>query len=379
MIYVVDARTATRRFPGIGRYVVNLVQALEPLMEAGEQLAVLTTPSAQDDALVMLRTGPRTLRVEVRSSPFQLRQQWQVWRALHGMPAGRAGLVYHSPYYLLPYRPGAPTVLTFHDLIPLRYPGYVSLRARLLFRLSTALALRTAQAIVAVSEAARRDLLATFGVPPAKVVTVYEAADPRFHPQPASEQARVRTLYSLPERFFLYVGINKPHKNLETLFDAYSRLAEPRPGLVVAGPWDDRYPEARELAIRLGLGRAVRFLGPVAEADLPGLYAAATAFVFPSRYEGFGLPVLEAMACGTPVACTGVASLPEVAGDATLYFAPDDSPALTAILGRLRDDAALRADLQARGLAQAARFSWPLTAQRTLEVYRRVAGRHKGT
>ena len=266
-------------------------------------------------------------------------------------------------------------MLTFHDLIPLRYPGYVTPRARLLFRVTTALALRTAQTIIAVSEAARRDLLAAFGVAPAKVITVYEAADPRFRPQPAAEQARVRALYGLPDRFFLYVGINKPHKNLESLIAAYAALTGSKPALVIAGPWDERYPEPRALAARLGLETAVRFLGPVGEADLPGLYAAATAFVFPSRYEGFGLPVLEAMACGTPVACSNVSSLPEVAGDAALFFAPDDTPALTGVLRRLSDDSALCADLRARGLAQAARFSWPLTAQRTLEVYRRVSGK----
>jgi alpha-1,3-rhamnosyl/mannosyltransferase len=377
VIYVVDARTATRRFPGIGRYVVNLVQALEPLLDADEQLAVLTGPAVASDALVTLATGPQTLHIETKSSPFDLSQQWQVPQALRRLPGGRSGLLYHSPYYLLPYRPGAPTVLTFHDLIPLRYPGYVSPRARLLFRATTALALRTAHTIVAVSEAARRDLLTAFGVAPAKVVTVHEAADPRFRPQPSEEKARVREVYGLPDQYFLYVGINKPHKNLAALITAYGGLAGSKPALVIAGPWDERYPEPRELAVRLGMGGAVHFLGSVAEADLPGLYAAAMAFVFPSRYEGFGLPVLEAMACGTPVACTAVSSLPEVAGAAALYFAPDDSLALTALLGRLRDDAALRADLQVRGLAQAARFYWPLTAQRTLEVYRRVAGRDK--
>jgi alpha-1,3-rhamnosyl/mannosyltransferase len=267
-------------------------------------------------------------------------------------------------------------VLTFYDIIPIAYPEYVAWRARWLFRAATRLACAAAQRIVAISAAAQGDLLAHFAVDPAKVTVTPLAPDARFRPQPRVEVERVRTKYNLPEPFFLYFGINKPHKNLTTLIDAYSQLQNAQsglaafPALVIAGAWDKRYPEAKEDAATLGLGDTVHFLGRIDDDDLPALYTAATVFVFPSRYEGFGLPVLEAMACGTPVACSNASSLPEVAGDAALLFAPTDTSAIAQAIQRLTDDASLRADLRQRGLRQAARFTWRRTAELTLAVYR---------
>jgi alpha-1,3-rhamnosyl/mannosyltransferase len=272
----------------------------------------------------------------------------------------------------MPYRPGLPTVLTFYDLIPLYFPAYVSWRARLSFHFTMRLALRTADRIIAISEASKRDLLAAFQVDPARVTAAPLAPDPRFSPQSAATTAALRTRYALPETFLLYLGINKPHKNLTALIQAYARLPASAPPLVIAGAWDARYPEARTTAHTLDLGDRVRFLGPVAETDLQALYTAATAFVFPSLYEGFGLPVLEAMACGTPVACSNVSSLPEVAGDAALLFAPGDVPALAETLERLIEDHTLRAGLRQRGLARAAQFTWAQTAAATLGAYRKL-------
>ncbi|MEZ4663133.1 MAG: glycosyltransferase family 1 protein [Caldilineaceae bacterium] len=174
-------------------------------------------------------------------------------------------------------------------------------------------------------------------------------------------------------QFLFYFGINKPHKNLPALIDAYAqwRTASAYP-LVIAGAWDERYPEAKQAAAQKNLGDSVIFLGPIPDADLPALYAAATAFIFPSRYEGFGLPVLEAMACGTPVACSNTSSLPEVAGDAALLFAPDDINAIAGALTQLTDSST-RLRLRERGLQQAARFTWRRTAEQTLAVYRSLA------
>jgi alpha-1,3-rhamnosyl/mannosyltransferase len=185
----------------------------------------------------------------------------------------------------------------------------------------------------------------------------------------------VRRRYALPERYVLYLGSNKPHKNLIRLIEAWALLAEygTRSTLLIAGTWDPRHPEPRLLARRLGLEN-IRWLGPVPEPDIPALYAGATAFVFPSLYEGFGLPVLEAMACGTPVACSNTSSLPEVVGDAALLFDPTDAAGIAEALSRLMHDADLRADLRERTLRQAARFSWERTARATLTVYRQTAG-----
>jgi len=154
------------------------------------------------------------------------------------------------------------------------------------------------------------------------------------------------------------------------LVHAWAAVRSADASLVIAGHWDARYPEARQAASQSGLTNRIFFVGPVAEGDLPALYGGALAFVFPSLYEGFGLPVLEAMACGTPAACSNVSSLPEVASDAALLFDPLDVESIALTLRRLVTDADLRADLRERGLRRAAHFSWERTARQTLEVYR---------
>lgn len=369
MIAVLDVRTATPHFPGIGRYVTNLAHAMSVQLQPAEILCLLGNPEQLGKFSDI--KSPAVRLIPSLASPFGLEQQWRVPRLLRRQ-AGALPLLYHSPYYLMPYRPSAPTVLTHYDLIPLHFPLYVSLRARLLFGVALRMALRAVKHVVAISEAARRDLLAAFPVSPERVTAIPLAPDPRFQPQSAKTIAAVRAHYALPESFMLYLGINKPHKNLVTLLDAYAQLPPSAPLLVIAGAWDDRYPESRQRAVALGLTERVRFLGPVADAELPALYAAASCFVFPSRYEGFGLPVLEAMACGTPVACSNVSSLPEVAGNAALPFDPTDATAIAQVLARLLDEPSLSDELRARGLAQSARFTWERTAAQTLDVYRKL-------
>lgn len=375
MTFALDVRTATPHFPGIGRYVTNLAQAMCMQLRPDERLLLIGNPE-QTERFAALTGSPEQCVspvqfVTCQPTPFAWRQQWRVPPLLRRMaPSGAQ--VYHSPYYLMPYRPGAPTVLTHYDLIPLYFPAYVSLRARLFYRVALRLALHAAQHIVAISEASRRDLLATFAIAPTRVTTTPLAPEPHFQPQPAAVMTDVRARYALPARYMLYLGINKPHKNLVTLLHACAQLPDSAPPLVIAGAWDDRYPEARQAVATLDLATRVRFLGPVAEADLPALYAAAALFVFPSQYEGFGLPVLEAMACGTPVACSNVSSLPEVAGDAALLFDPSTPATIAEALEQLLDAPALCAELRARGLAQAARFTWARTAALTLDVYRQL-------
>lgn len=383
--YVLDARTATPHFPGIGRYVTSLAQALVPQLRPGERLTLLCHP----DHPLPLPASPAVQVYPLAVSTFSPAQQWVVPGVLRRLAAD----LYHSPYYLMPYRPGVRTVLTVYDVIPLRHPEYSSARARLLFRLTTALALRSAAQVIAISEAARQDFVADFHIPASRIRAIPLAADPAFRPQPPEAIRDVRRRYDLPERFVLYLGSNKPHKNLVRLVQAWrmanSELRITNEKLVVAGAWDPRYPEAKELADSfnmtsidkdrypqstiLNLQSSIVWLGRVPEADLPALYSAAAAFVFPSLYEGFGLPVLEAMACGAPVICSAVSSLPETAGDAALLVDPTDVDALAAALARVLVEPGLAADLRARGFAQAARFTWERTAAETLSMYRQVA------
>lgn len=376
MRFVLDARTATGHFPGIGRYAFNLARAMVPRLDPAEELIVLRHASPAGPApwaLDTLAEGPAGARVvDVPASPFELRQQWLLPRRLRQLGAA----LYHSPYYLMPYRPGVPAVVTVHDLIPLLYPQYFTAGQRLIFALTIRAATRTARQIVAVSNATARDLerllgpLAGRGA--ARVSVIPEAADPTFGPRPDREIAALRARLGLPERYVLYLGSNKPHKNLVRLVEAWARLPPQPLPLALAGLWDPRFPEARLRAEALGLGDAVRFLGSVPEPDLPALYGGATAFVFPSEYEGFGLPVLEAMACGAPVACARTSSLAEIAGDAALMFDPAGEEAIAQALAQLLSTPDLRAELRDRGRERAAQFSWQRAAQETLALYRQM-------
>ncbi len=365
--YALDGRTATPHFPGIGRYVRNLARALLPLLGPDERLLLLHDPRQESD-WALPAEDERLVWAPLPLSPFDARQQWAVPRLLraHGVAA------YHSSYYLMPYRPGAPTVLTLYDFIPQLLPETVSARARLLAGLATRLALRAAQQIITISEATRADLQRLYPRAGRPATAIPLAADPAFAPQPAAVAARLRQRYGLPPRFSLYLGSNKPHKNRERLLAAWARLPAGET-LVIAGAQDGRSDALSRLVERLGLAQRVRLLGPAAEAELPALYSAATLFVFPSLYEGFGLPVVEALASGVPVACSDIESLREVAGTAALLFDPRDVEAMSAALGRLLGDEGLRAELARRGPEQAARFSWQRTAAATLACYRRLA------
>lgn len=373
MTFVLDIRTATPHFPGIGRYLAGLTPALAAQLAPDERLLLLGADTAQAAQFEHLLTPDARVSIcYVPASPFSLSQQWQVPQALRKVAASGEPLVYHSPYYLMSYRPAAPTVLTVYDLIPILLPDAATARARLLFRLTHRLAWRAARQIIAISATTANDLATIFGVDRRHITVIPLGVDAHFHPQPLSERERVRSVYGLPISFLLYVGINKPHKNLVNLLEAYAQLSSQTPPLVIAGAWDRRYPEAMQAANRLQLADRVRFLGPAPESDLPGLYSAATLFVFPSRYEGFGLPVLEAMACGTPVACSSASSLPEVAEDAALYFDPMQPASIAQTLQSLLDDDALRCRLAGKGEQRARQFTWARTASATLAVYRKA-------
>ncbi len=364
-LFCLDSRTATNHFPGIGRTVSNLAQAIVPELADGEQLLLLRDPS-RPSRWLLPPESEKVMWLNTAVSPFSLSQQWQIPCRLKQFDI----TVYHSPYYLMPYRLPCPIILTLYDLIPQKYPEYVSARARLIFRLTTKLAMRNNTRVIAISEATRQDVMAAYHVPPEKITAVPLAPDPHFHPQSAAEIERIRQKHSLPEAYALYLGSNKPHKNLERLVQAWAMVTRETPHtLVIAGAWDGRYPQAKELAAQKQTSD-IRFLEPVDEADLPALYSGAQLFVFPSLYEGFGLPVIEAMACGTAVTCAHTSGLPEVGGDAALYFDPLNIADMARQINRLLTDAPLWEELAAKGLAQSQKFSWQTTAAATLQIYR---------
>jgi glycosyltransferase involved in cell wall biosynthesis len=273
-----------------------------------------------------------------------------------------------------------PTVLTVHDLIFKRFPQYHKPLNRWYLNLTMPLFTKQADLIIAVSEATKRDLVSFYHLDPEKIRVVYEAADPRFAPQPEDVVARVLRKYGLPERYILFVGTIEPRKNLTRFLDVYSALYKEglTDAFVVVGKrgWlegdffrrleDDSLPP-------------VILPGFVSDEDLPAVYAGAQALVFPSLYEGFGLPMLEAMACGTPVAASRAGSLPEIGGDAAVYFAPDSVDEMVSVLVRLLSDDELAAELGRRGLERAAGFSWRKAAEETLGIYEELASRTSRT
>lgn len=370
MRVAIDGRYIQDHFPGIGRYTFNLVRALAALGECGE-LVVIANPRLANTRydLSALAAEPRVRLASCDVGTFSVREQTVLPREV-----SRLGVsLLHSPYYVKPYRLPMPSVLTYYDVIGLVYPHSLpSARARVLFRLLSRLALAGADKVILLSRSAQQDVIRYFRVPEAKTAVIYPAADPQFRPRSSDEVRRVRQKYGLEEPYTLYVGINKPHKNVETLVEAWAK-AKPQAVLVLAGREDPRYPRARQRVEVLGLGDRVRFLGDVPEADLPALYSGAALFAFPSLYEGFGLPVLEAMACSAPVVSSNAASLPEVVGDAGPLLPPTDVDAWAdAIAGLLADPTRLDA-MRGRSLARAAQFSWDKAARATWAVYQEVA------
>lgn len=352
----IDGRFIQDHYPGIGRYTYNLIDALGQVAPE-EKFVVLHNPALKNTRhdIGALERYPNIGFVRSNIPTRSLREQFQ-------LSLSQARLL-HSPYFVKPYFLRLPSIVTIFDLIPLRSSGSASVAARWLFRGAITAALRSSARIIVPSASTRDDLVALFHTAPGKIAVTPLAADPRFKPVSESAAKRLRETYRLPEKYVLYVGINKPHKNLRTLVAAWER-AGVDVGLVIAGAWDERYNSGVE-----GQESRVRLLQDVDDAYLPALYSSASVFVLPSWYEGFGLPLLEAMACGAPVISSSASSLPEVGGDAPLYFDPHDIDGLAHVIARVTGYSAIQDEMRAKSLARAKVFSWERTARETLAVY----------
>ncbi|MHB1417624.1 MAG: glycosyltransferase family 4 protein [Chloroflexota bacterium] len=301
---------------------------------------------------------------------------------LIALAARRLGLdVVHDPIGTNPFTVGRglgpfKRVVTIHDAIAFRYPqGYPWLNNFLHRRYIPAL-LGQVDAVITVSRYSKRELTRFLRLPAAAVAVVPNGVDGRFRPLSAGSARAVAARYGLSGRYILSVGAVQARKNLGQLLEAFARLHAlfPQHKLAIAGPSLWKHEGLQSQVSRLGLVDKVALLGYVADEDLPALYGAAEAFVFPSLYEGFGLPPLEAMACGCPVVCSDATSLPEVAGDAALLVNAGDPADLAEGMRRVLEDGDLRMQLRERGLLRAGAFSWEETARLTLDTYRRVAG-----
>jgi glycosyltransferase involved in cell wall biosynthesis len=317
-----------------------------------------------DIALTSLRSRWPTSRAAVRVLWEQLVQPWTLRRI-------GAHLV-HGPAFVGPLLAPCPVVITIHDLSFIRFPTLFRPANRLYLTVLTRLSARRARRLIAVSAHTAAETTRLLGVPSERIDVVYHGVDPAFHPLPADEVAVFRQRQGLPERFVLCVGTLEPRKNQTRLVEAFARIHDGQVKLVLVGGKGWLYDELFTRVEALGLSKEIIFPGYVMNDELPLWYNAATILAYPSLYEGFGMPVLEAQACGTPVLTSNVSSLPEAAGDAASMVDPYDVEALAAELDRLLTDKLLRHELRKRGLAHASQFTWPLMAQETADVYRRA-------
>jgi len=284
--------------------------------------------------------------------------------------------IVHCPHFPTPVPLRAPLVVTLHDLIPLVFPGSMPSRLkRGVYRLGNARAIHRAAGVIVPSRATALDVSRLFPQAKNKIVVIPEAADDFASGPRATLTRELKGLASAS--YLLSMGNTKPHKDLHTLLEAFKILAIsfPELRLLLVGPEQPGYLEERLADAPAAIAGRVHFTGPVDDARLRSLYAKAEAFVFPSRYEGFGLPALEAMALGTPVVCADAASLPEVVADAALLFPPGEQQALSTRLGELLSDPVLRQRSAEAGLARTSQFTWAKTAEATVAVYSSVLSR----
>ncbi len=363
----IDARLVFYRRAGISQYTLHLV----------EQLAAI---DQRDEFIVFQsRKDPLTL---VDQPNFRRRSLWtpphhRLEQLLLPLELAAVDLdVLHSPDFIPPFRRACKSVITVHDLNFLLYRDFLTPESASYYG-QIDQAVRKCDHIIAVSQSTKRDIIQLTGAPEDKITVVHEAAHPSYRPLDAEEAMRsVQEHFGLGRPFVLFVSTIEPRKNVPTLLRAFRRLLDDyraEVDLVLAGEKGWLFDDVFKLVRELSLEDRVRFLGRVDTDDLMNLYNAARLLVHPALYEGFGLPPLEAMACGTPVVASNTSSLPEVVGDAALLIDPNEADELTVAIWRLLSDEDLRAQMREKGLKRAQLFSWRKAAEETLAIYRRLS------
>jgi glycosyltransferase involved in cell wall biosynthesis len=368
---VFDGTTLTPGRTGVGYYTEHLLQHLaREVAQTGDEIVVVSNKPIDTQAPL-----PPHVRIH-EGHRFPVRIGWMQLRAASALRELRPDIA-HFTNGMMPLGSPVATVVTVHDMSLRLYPRCHPVRRLVLNRPLMHVAIRQAQSIVTVSHSARRDLLRLHGVAPDRVSVVHEAASPAF--RPITDRAHLEALrarYGLPRQFILYVGTIEPRKNLMRLMEAFAnaRRAGIPHHLVCVGPYGWASRDLSGQIERLGIRSAVRFTGYVPFDHLPAIYNLGDFFVFPSLYEGFGLPVVEAMASGIPVLTSNTSSLGEIAGDAAETIDPTDTEAMADAIWRLATDAQLRRQRSDLGLQRARAFSWSQAAREMLAVYHRTAG-----
>jgi glycosyltransferase involved in cell wall biosynthesis len=371
----IDVSPAVHHRAGLGRYAQELTAALLALDHENEYIAFyMRAAEAQVDPPV---DHLPHLTTNLSAKPWRMSA---LLAHLTRFPQDRRFPdvdLFHATDHLLPRLSRVKSVFTLHDLIFRFYPETHKPLNRWFLTLMMPLFLRAAEAVIAVSESTKRDAVRLYGLDEAKIKVIYEGVNPRFCAAPPEAISVVRQKYGLAGSFILSVGTIEPRKNLTAVLEAYRALRDwgGEFKLVIVGQKGWLYEGFFRRLRELGLEDKVIFPGFVPDEDLPALYSAADLFVFPSLYEGFGLPALEAMACGAPVITSNTASLPEVTGDAALLVDPNNTEALIQAMKSVLENRQLRDELQAKGPKQAAKFNWENAARETLAVYASVLAR----
>jgi glycosyltransferase involved in cell wall biosynthesis len=353
------------RSAGIHSYMLNTMRWLPQAAPQGWRFTAMTGANCDLD---LPGFDVRRSRMDTRG-PLK-RIAWE--QVLQPFQLDKFDL-YHAQAFVSPLVLTKPSVVTVYDLSFLHYPQGLTAARRLYLRLFTPISCRRAKRVIAISASTAKDLTAAFGITPSKIDIALGAYDEdRFVPLSARQTEAFRRENGLPDRFWLFVGTLEPRKNLVTLIEAYAALpASERLPLIIGGGKGWLYEEIFAAVDRHGLGDAVRFAGFLPAESLPLWYNSAESFIYPSIYEGFGLPVVEAMACGTPVITSSASSLPEAAGDAALIVSPHDTTALADALRHAYYNREWREKARQDGINQAAHFSWKRTAEDTIASYRK--------
>lgn len=361
-----DARLTYYTQAGIAQYTQHLIRELAAADAANDYLLLHSRKDKRD-----LSAGPNQRHVACWTPAHHRLERHAL--AVELLPH-RLDLL-HSPDFIPPNKWGFRSVITVHDVAFLHYPQFMTADSRRYYNHQIASATRRADHIIAVSAATRDDLLSMLNVPAEKITVVHEAAAGTYHPLPAEDDAKHLAKFDLTPGYILFVGTIEPRKNLPALLHAYKLLLNDLPDaprLVIAGGRGWLADDVFETLDALKLGERVRWLGAVEQTDLLPLYSGAALLCMPSHYEGFGLPALEAMACGTPVVVSDRASLPEIAGDAGLLVDPDDQASIADALRRVLTDSSLAKTLREKGIARAKTFSWRRAARETVSVYQKM-------
>ena len=366
------------RQAGVHHYARQLLRRLASSDgPEGLRFTALVSPTAAAEA-PQAREPRFAVRVASRTTELPLSrilvEQTETPRALRALQAD----LYHGLGFVAPLRAPCPTLVTVFDLSFVTQPGAHKLLNRTYLSLFARWSCRRAARVIAISEWTRRDLVHHFGIAPERIdVTPLGVDHRRFKPMSPDAIAAFRAERGLGENAIFYLGSLEPRKNLPRLVSAFARLHAQHPDLnatlIIGGNLAWKYDAILTHIRQLGLGERIRLIGRMSDEDLPKWYGACAAMAYPSLYEGFGLPPLEAMACGAPVVTSNVAALPEVVGDAGIAVDPTDVRALAEALRRVLSDHGLRAEMRARSLARAAHFTWERTAALTLESYHRAA------